>query len=767
MYVLAHNLQAQMSGRQLNINVKEKGKSSEKLSSGYRINRAADDAAGLAISEKTRRMIRGLNQGEENIQDGISLCQTADGALDEVTQILQRARELSIKAYNGTNSDGDRQIIQDEINQIFEEVDHIRESAVFNEIPLLKGNPKMSTTITEVTETTREKTDIVRLRQEMPSWLEINGKNKDNSVITIQGVTPGGAPTQYTVKGFQIAVNPAYDQKQEITNKDIMYVPNPNNTGEYIYYGPDIGDHNIYTGVTARWAGDICLDPVTGQYNGPGATANWSGTLADNATAKIDFRGLIQGSSNVDSLYQNLFQLIGTQIGVPCGTCRQNIEGIRFSAREFGMTVNQFGPSGGGVQHESYSEINMSDVRFQYAGRTYSGYFDAIEEMQKSHATGTKTAAEKEAETKDLAQAIAKSLADTAYTKLKTDMNTHFDRVDRFKSKDAAGNEVVDEYALIIYDYRDMDKLANDYDANASIITTSADLTCTVKYYETERHENSYKVYTGHPVQIIASGEVYDNIPIDLPDISSRSLNLVGYDITRYSIKAEYGEISEADQAAYEAACQAYEKECEKINSEYRKELQEYNAEWNEWFRNNRKEEISYEPHTSTHQVLVKPAEYGYNDKGERVQISPPQYDTVTSTVMVPVTNLIITGNDPEPQRPQQPKMPAKPQEPMALISVSRRYDPSSVQILDDAIARVCRARADIGARQNRLEHAYAYDCNAEENLQAAEARIRDTDMATEMMKYAKYNILEQFGQSVLVQANHGKDKVTELLQGI
>ena len=767
MYVLAHNLQAQLTGRELNVSVKEKGKSAEKLSSGYRINRAADDAAGLAISEKTRRMIRGLNQGEENIQDGISLCQTADGALDEVTQILQRARELSIKAYNGTNSDGDRQIIQDEINQIFEEVDHIRENATFNEIPLLKGNLKTATTITDVIQTTTEKTDIVRLRQEVPSWLEINGKNKDNSVITIQGVTPGGTPTQYTVKGFQIAVHPAYDQKQEISKNDIMYVPNPDQSGDYIYYGPDIGDHAIYTGVTAQWAGKVCVDPATGQYNGPGTTANWSPTLSDNPTAKIDFRGLIQASASADSLYQNVFQLIGTQIGVPCGTCRQSIEGIRFSANEADLTVNKFDPAGGGIQYESFSEINMSAVRFQYGGETYSGYFDAIEAMQKSHATGSKTAAEMETEAKDLAAAIAKSLADTMYTNLKADMNIHFDRVERFKTKDAAGNEVADDYSLIIYDYRDMDKLANEYDANASIISTSAELTGTVRYYETERCEHTYQVYTGHPIQIIASGEVYDNIPIELPDISSRSLNLTGYDITRYSIKAEYGEVSEADKAAYEAACREYEKECEKINSEYMKEMMEYNNEWNEWFQNNRDTQITYEPRTSTYQVLVKPAEYGYDDNGERVQVAPPQYDTVTSTVMVPVTQTVITGNDPEPQRPRRPAMPEKPDEPMAKISVSRRYDPSSVQILDDAIAKVCRARADIGARQNRLEHAYAYDCNAEENLQAAESRIRDTDMAREMMKYTKYSILEQFGQSLFAQANHGKDKVTELLEGI
>ena len=100
MQVLAHNLAAQFTNRQLNITTDQKGKSAEKLSSGYRINRSADDAAGLSISEEMRRQIRGLNKGGTNIQEGISLCQIADGALGKVTSILQRMRQLSIQAYN-------------------------------------------------------------------------------------------------------------------------------------------------------------------------------------------------------------------------------------------------------------------------------------------------------------------------------------------------------------------------------------------------------------------------------------------------------------------------------------------------------------------------------------------------------------------------------------------------------------------------------------------------------------------------------------------
>ena len=135
--VIQHNLTAMNSNRQLNISTGLMAKSSEKLSSGYKINRAADDAAGLSISEKMRRQIRGLNQGAENIQDGISVCQIMDGALDEVHHIIQRVNELAIKAGNDTLQTSDRQYIQMEIDQIATELTRTTKSTTFNEKQLL------------------------------------------------------------------------------------------------------------------------------------------------------------------------------------------------------------------------------------------------------------------------------------------------------------------------------------------------------------------------------------------------------------------------------------------------------------------------------------------------------------------------------------------------------------------------------------------------------------------------------------------------------
>ncbi len=138
--VVQHNLTAMNSNRMLGVTTKTQAKSTEKLSSGYKINRAADDAAGLSISEKMRKQIRGLTQASLNAQDGISAVQTAEGALNEVQDMLQRMNELAVKSANGTNSATDRTYIQNEIDQLTTEIDRVSETTKFNETYLLKGD---------------------------------------------------------------------------------------------------------------------------------------------------------------------------------------------------------------------------------------------------------------------------------------------------------------------------------------------------------------------------------------------------------------------------------------------------------------------------------------------------------------------------------------------------------------------------------------------------------------------------------------------------
>ena len=149
--VVQHNLQAMNANRMLGLTTKVVSGSTEKLSSGYRINRAADDAAGLAISEKMRKQVRGLTQASANAEDGISCVQTAEGALAEVQDMLQRMNELCVQAANGTNSTSDRLYIQDELDQLVSEIDRIAETTKFNETFLLKGDQTGATSSVYIT----------------------------------------------------------------------------------------------------------------------------------------------------------------------------------------------------------------------------------------------------------------------------------------------------------------------------------------------------------------------------------------------------------------------------------------------------------------------------------------------------------------------------------------------------------------------------------------------------------------------------------------
>ncbi len=173
MNIVAHNLSAMNAQRQFGINTKSKTKSAEKLSSGYKINRAADNAAGLAISEKMRRQIRGLKQASANALDGISLVQTADGAMNEISDMMQRCNELAVKAANGTNTEEDRSYIQKEITQLATEIERITYNTTFNERPILQGEGDGSIITT-----------VVPQGNSLPSWVTMDGASAANGIMS-------------------------------------------------------------------------------------------------------------------------------------------------------------------------------------------------------------------------------------------------------------------------------------------------------------------------------------------------------------------------------------------------------------------------------------------------------------------------------------------------------------------------------------------------------------------------------------------------------
>ena len=194
--VVQHNLTAMNSNRMLGITTSTQAKSTEKLSSGYKINRAADDAAGLSISEKMRRQIRGLTQAVSNAQDGISAVQTAEGALGEVHDMLQRMNELAIKAGNETLQSVDRKYIQQELDQLKSEIDRVQTTTTFNEQKLLNGDFSAGKALqvgSEVDADNRIKVTILKM-----DWDTIS-----NSATKMPGSTTGNGKGDKTLQVFK------------------------------------------------------------------------------------------------------------------------------------------------------------------------------------------------------------------------------------------------------------------------------------------------------------------------------------------------------------------------------------------------------------------------------------------------------------------------------------------------------------------------------------------------------------------------------------
>ena len=236
--VVQHNMTAMNANRMLGLTASQQSKSTEKLSSGYRINRAADDAAGLSISEKMRKQIRGLDQASTNADDGVSAVQTAEGALNEVQDMLQRMNELAVQAANGTNSENDRAYIQSEIDQLVTEIDRVAETTKFNETYLLKGDGvggkyvNLGTTTVDGTSITaaaggKDQTDLASantLGYSTDRTVELTvAKNADFSDDSTHTLTIAGA--SYALKDFADVddLAAAISSNKNVNSVDLTY----------------------------------------------------------------------------------------------------------------------------------------------------------------------------------------------------------------------------------------------------------------------------------------------------------------------------------------------------------------------------------------------------------------------------------------------------------------------------------------------------------------------------------------------------------------
>lgn len=659
--VISHNLMAMNASRMLGISTNNKSKSTEKLSSGYKINRAADDAAGLAISEKMRRQIRGLAQGSENIVEGINLVQTAEGALGEITDMLHRMHEITVKACNDTNSRTDREYLQQEIDQLLSEIDRTSDTTTYNEICLLKGNPSVTEVLTAGA--LQEHVDIQK-GWAAPVWLTKNCSKNLAKSLYAQGTQDTSAI-----------------MRQSVLDKDGNEIP-----GQSYYYGPKPADPDQLLDGIYKWKGE------------------WSASMQDNYAGKIDFSGL-KDMNTAEELFNAILNLAGSSFNVPCGTCDDEYLSVGFT-----------------LQNDDFSCVPMGTLNSKQNLLSYTGQFDLkncydqVKELCIKHSTDTSLSAqEKRNETKALADQLAKNLRNGSIALLAT-QTSHFDKT------------LADgDYSIIVYDFRDEDKVAQSPNI-ALNFTTERKMS-----YHTKLLTAAGESQTTRPDLIIACSSLVpdgDFISFGLPDISRETLGLQEYSVCNYK-----------DEASL-----FYTDSFQKKLDQYHAELKDYNQKYQQYLNDYR-----VEPKTVTMQSYVPVTHF---ENGE-LKISRKSISYSTQ-VMQRVYNQ---------QPPVPPREPTPGQNDITGSSIEPTYIPADMNKTNAALNKVLKMRSDLGAVQNRLEHAYRNNQNKEENLTAAESQIRDTNMADEMINFSNLNIIQQTGQSVLAQANQSRQGILSLLQ--
>ena len=263
--IVQHNLTAMNSNRQLGVTTSAQAKSSEKLSSGYRINRAGDDAAGLKISEKMRSQVRGLTRASTNAQDGVSLIQTAEGALNEAHSILQRMNELAVQGANDTNESIDRQAIDEELDQLTEELDRISRTTQFNKQNLLDGsfqgknlhiganaNQKIAISIDNMNAAT------LGLRAIKGAEVSPVQKGEKPTVIAYKGTNYTWV-TSMTMASNQAAAISTFKAAVSGTAKVGDYVEHFNKSTGSVYFIDSTGSATKYSTAAAAMSADISI----------------------------------------------------------------------------------------------------------------------------------------------------------------------------------------------------------------------------------------------------------------------------------------------------------------------------------------------------------------------------------------------------------------------------------------------------------------------------------------------------------------------------
>ena len=768
--VVQHNLRAMNSNRMLGLTSNVQSKSTEKLSSGYKINRAADDAAGLSISEKMRKQIRGLTQASLNAEDGISAVQTAEGALNEVQDMLQRMNELAVKAANGTMSENDRSYIQNEIDQLITEIDRVAETTKFNETYLLKGDrnaDKVATFSYAEAMSVEFGEDVSVLyaadgtefknAEALEEYLLANpnaeiykspakaSAGEENTGVKEVTVKTGatGLPdekTKYTFDGTGWTSEEVADPTAAYPGPMTIDAPEYVDVSSMFEFdkAPVSGDTFTFTPAEKAVKGTDYTVTTTRGNTGNNAVGSLKDTdkveddEEDGGDDTVSYTAFTSEDDLIAALADStktVYKLSTNDEGEVVGTVATSSDVRVVEAEEVRIGDVLISDD---TMAQAYSSVNSTDG---FAG----GKFADLAALKTAITGGTSiySAAEGE-DLKTGAKVYAEG--DVVYG---ADLG-----FGKFGLQDVAdeddGGEDPASLAQTPMLAAAGETVINDGQMNG---TTVIDLT-------TAFDDNGDTIKIGDNTYTKAAAKNATNKEYSsLADLKELAL-ADGYVIEGDAENAVTIKEKEADAPAYTEDAVYYDADGNKISANALGNYIEFNEE-----------EGSVKFKADARPI--------YADKEATQAVTN---DMLKDDIVVAKDNLVgalelklHVGADATSNNQISVKLDAMSAKGLGVenMKVDGADDTNAldaIETIKEAIQKVSTQRSALGAVQNRLEHTINNLDNVVENTTAAESQIRDTDMASEMVKYSNNNILAQAGQAMLAQANQSNQGVLSLL---
>ena len=729
--IIQHNMQAMNANRMLGNVVTSQSKSTEKLSSGYRINRAGDDAAGLAISEKMRGQIRGLTKASANAQDGISLIQTAEGALTETHSILQRMRELAVQAANDTNTDDDRTQIQNEIDQLTQEVDRIANTTEFNSKKLLNGslkgstneeegslnvdytfsNSNVSATVTVDGSAKAAFTDVIRIEvgKDFVAGQSTKGvaELSDEAIADVYAVLTGGTISSDEFKSMMTSA--ANTQTATL----VAATTGKNSLPEAIESALAAEKAQLTNAKAAATKAEGAVDK-----NEDLMTANFEDlakydVIVKTANSSIadDKLGIFADGYDIDDVKKAFNELVNlyTENGTTTGTAGSGTAS---------------GTSTAIVEAENKLKAMFSTAATDTLSAAIQGegtLYD-FSTLETSTAVAGAGLANAQDTTNTSATTTTGSLATTAYNNLV------------LAAKQVAGTKV------------EAEKYAADVDKQQHLVDTLSNKELTEAIYNYKKEEttlatmntantNTPGTYTEGAIQEQTDKVAGLKTQLDKLNVSEGVLK-----VTDLFGNAESGENfsvgSNVDSKGNLTVTLKNKGDKDTV-------ITIANAD----------QLKAGDILTITTGAMTESKEAAAGESALRLQAGANAGQEISLGInSMKAADLHIAQTK-------------EGVEGKALDVTKQASASLAVKAYDLAIQQVSTERAKMGAIQNRLEHTIANLDTSAENLQSAESRIRDVDMAEEMTVYSKNNILQQAAQSMLAQANQSTQGVLSLLQ--